>query len=170
MAASRPRPRANRYAWLQILTHAAAWIPLLVLGWAYANDQLTVNPIQAAQQRTGQTALVLLLLSLACTPLLTLTRFAPLNNLRRPLGLYAFLYAAVHLFLFIGIDYGFNFRLILLDTGSKSYILVGLTAFLLLLPLAVTSPRWFVIRMKKNWKRLHRLVYVAAILIVLHFA
>ena len=164
------RPQRKRYAWLRILTHVAAWIPLLALGWAYGTDHLTINPIQAAEQRTGQAALVLLLLSLACTPLFTITRFPPVNELRRPLGLYAFFYAAIHLFLFTGIDYGFNFRLILLDVGSKSYILVGLAAFLVLASLAVTSIQWFVIRMGKKWKQLHRLVYLAAVLVVLHFA
>jgi methionine sulfoxide reductase heme-binding subunit len=170
MKSPRPTSRRNRYAWLQVLAHAAALIPLLVLGWDYFNDNLTINPIQAAQQRTGNIALVLLLLSLAVTPLFTVTRFAPLINLRRPLGLYAFLYASIHLYLFVGVDYGFQFDLILLDVGDKRYILVGLVAFLLLLPLAITSIRWFVVRMGKNWKKLHRIIYLAGALVVLHFA
>ncbi len=170
MQPGRPTPRRKRYAWLQILTHAAAWMPLVVLGRDYATDHLTINPIQAAEQRTGFTALVLLMLSLACTPLFTLTRFAPFNNLRRPLGLYAFAYAALHLFLFVGIDYGFQLRLIWLDVSSKRYILVGLAAFLILLPLAVTSIHWIMVKMGKKWKRLHRLVYLAGGLAVLHFA
>jgi methionine sulfoxide reductase heme-binding subunit len=168
--AARPITRRNRYAWLQVLTHIAAWIPLVLLVWAYSNDQLTINPIQAAEQRTGNIALILLLLSLACTPVYTFTRFAPLLNLRRPLGLYAFLYASIHLLLFIGVDYGFDFRLILLDVSDKRYIFVGLAAFLILLALAVTSIRWFVKRMGKKWKQLHRLVYLAGLLVVVHFA
>lgn len=170
MKRPQPAPRRNRYRWLQILVHAAAWVPLVVLVWAFSTGNLTINPIQAAEQRTGFTALVLLMLSLACTPLFTITRFAPLNNLRRPLGLYAFLYATIHLFLFAGVDYDFQFRLILLDVGNKRYILAGLAAFLILLPLAVTSIRWFVVRMGKKWKYLHRLVYLAGALVVLHFA
>lgn len=162
--------RRPKYTWLQILTHLAAWGPLVGLGWAYFTDNLTVNPIQAAQQRTGFTAILLLLLSLACTPIYTITRFRPLINLRRPLGLYAFLYVVIHIYLFVGIDYGFQLRLILLDVGDKWYIMIGLAAFLILLPLAVTSIRWFVKRMGKRWKQLHRLVYLAGILAVLHFA
>jgi len=162
--------RGKNYRWLQILVHIAAWIPLCWLVWAYMTNNLTINPIQAAEQRTGDTAIILLMLSLSCTPLLTLTRFGPLTNLRRPLGLYAFFYAALHLLLFVGIDYGFQFDLILADVGDKRYILVGLAAFLILLALAVTSIRWFVVHMAKKWKQLHRLVYLAGILVVLHFA
>lgn len=162
--------RHQQFTWLQILTHLSAWVPLILLAWAYLTDNLTVNPIQAAQQRTGFIAIVLLMLSLACTPLQTITRFRPLINLRRPLGLYAFFYAAIHIFLFVGVDYGFQLRLILLDVSDKRYILVGLAAFLILIPLAVTSIRWFVRKMGKKWKQLHRLVYLVGILAVLHFA
>lgn len=162
--------KRNRYAWLQILTHVAAWLPLIWIAWRFFNDPLIINPVQDAEQKTGDTAIVLLILSLSITPLFTLTRFAPLINLRRPLGLYAFFYAMLHLTLFVGVDYGFDLNLIVKDVGDKAYILVGLAAILLLIPLAVTSIRWFVLRMGKAWKRLHRLVYVVGILVVLHFA
>ena len=162
--------RQNRFLWLQILTHIAAWIPFFVLVWAFLTGNLTVNPIQAAEQHTGDIAIVLLISSLACTPLFTLSRFAPLLNLRRPLGLYAFMYASLHLTLFVGVDYGFDWSAIWTDTNSKRYIWVGVAAFLLLVPIAVTSIRWFVTHMGKNWKRLHKLVYVIGILVVLHFA
>jgi methionine sulfoxide reductase heme-binding subunit len=89
---------------------------------------------------------------------------------RRPLGLYAFLYAAIHLFIFVGVDYGFNFDFLLADIAQKRFIFVGLAAFILLIPLAFTSYRYWQKRLGKNWKRLHRLVYVAALLVVIHVA
>jgi len=155
---------------LQILFHIAAWAPLGVLIFDFVTDNLTANPIQAAQQRTGDTALTLLVLSLACTPINMLFRLPWLLRLRRTLGLYGYLYAAIHLLLFIGLDYGFDFNLIWLDVGEKRYILVGLGAFLLLSALAFTSfDRWKK-RLGKNWKRLHQLIYLIDLLVVLHFA
>jgi methionine sulfoxide reductase heme-binding subunit len=168
-AASKPK-RKNRFAWLQVVVHIAAWIPAVYLTWAFFTNNLTVNPIQALTQNTGLTAITFLILALACTPLFTFTRFAPLLNFRRPLGLYAFMYAALHVSTFVGLDYLFDFNAILLDTADKRYIWVGLAAFLLLIPLAITSIRWFMIKMGKNWKRLHRLVYAAGVLAVFHFA
>jgi sulfoxide reductase heme-binding subunit YedZ len=154
---------------LQLITHLAAWAPLVILIFDFFTDNLTANPIQAAQQRTGNVALVLLILSLACTPANMLLRLPQLLRLRRTLGLYGYLYAAIHLLLFTGIDYGFNFKLIWLDTGEKRYILVGAAAFLLLSLLALTSFDAWKVRLGKNWKRLHRLVYLIDLLVVLHF-
>ena len=155
---------------LQIITHLAAWIPLLVLAYDAAQGSLTINPYQAATQRTGDTAIVLLILSLACTPLNSLFRIPQLLKLRRPLGLYAFLYVVLHVYIFIGLDYGFNWRLLWLDLSDKRYILAGLSAFLILAPMAATSWDWWKARLRKNWKRLHSLVYLASLLVVLHFA
>jgi len=154
---------------LQLFTHLAAWVPLGILIFDFFTDNLTANPIQAAQQRTGNVALVLLILSLACTPANMLLRQPQLLRLRRTLGLYGYLYAAIHLLLFAGIDYGFNFKLIWLDAGEKRYILVGAAAFLLLSLLALTSFDAWKVRLGKNWKRLHRLVYLIDLLVVLHF-
>lgn len=154
---------------LQIVTHLAAWVPLVVLVFDFVTDRLTANPIQAAQQRTGDTALVLLILSLACTPVNMLFRLPQILRLRRTLGLYGYMYAAIHLLLFAGLDYGFNFRLILLDVGEKRYIIVGTAAFLLLSALAFTSFNVWKVRLGKTWKRLHRMVYLIDLLVVLHF-
>lgn len=162
--------RRPRLSPLQILVHVAAWIPLAVLIFDFLTDNLTVNPYQAAQRRTGNIALILLILSLACTPLNTLFRLPILTKLRRPLGVYGYMYAAIHLFIFTGLDYGFDFDLILLEIREKRFALVGLAAFLVLTPLAVTSFRWWMARLGKRWKYLHRLVYLAHLLIVLHFA
>jgi methionine sulfoxide reductase heme-binding subunit len=150
--------------------HLAAWIPLIVLIVDALNDNLTVNPIQAATQRTGDTAIILLILSLACTPISTYLGWKDAVKLRRALGLYAFMYAAIHFVLFTIVDFGLQMDLILREFVEKRYLWVGLPAFMILVALAATSFRWAMRRMGKNWKRLHRLIYLGAILVVLHLA
>lgn len=163
--AARKRPALTP---LQILVHIGAWIPLIVLILDYQTNNLSVNPYQAAERRTGDIALILLVLSLACTPLNALFRAPVLIKLRRPLGLYAYMYAAIHLFIFAGLDYGFSLEMILLDVGDKRYIIVGLIAFILLSLLAATSFNWWKKRLGKGWKRLHQVVYAINLLVVLH--
>jgi sulfoxide reductase heme-binding subunit YedZ len=155
---------------LQIAVHIGAWIPLAWLVWAYHAHRLTVNPIQNATQRTGKYALVLLILCLACTPLNTLFGWREVIRVRRALGLYSFLYAALHVLILSGLDYQFNFRLLFADLRGKSYVWVGLAAWLILLALTVTAFRWAMKRLGRNWKRLHRLIYPAGLLVVLHYA
>lgn len=155
---------------LQLLVHFLAWGLAAWLAWDAWMGNLTVNPIQAATQRTGKYALVLLVLSLACTPLNTLFGFRQALTVRRILGLYAFLFAATHFAIFIWIDYGFDWEFIRLEIIDKRYILVGATALAILSLLAVTSFQWWMKRLGKRWKSLHRLVYLAAPLVVLHYA
>ena len=157
-----------RFTPLQLLVHLAGWIPLVVLLFDLFRDNLTANPIQAIEQRTGYTALVFLALSLACTPLAFLG-WKELTQRRKALGNYGFLYAAIHVTVFVAVDYGLNLEAILRDVGTKQYILIGATAFLLLVPLAATSFNYWMKRLGKNWKRLHRLVYLSWPLVVLHF-
>ncbi|HEY1016849.1 MAG TPA: protein-methionine-sulfoxide reductase heme-binding subunit MsrQ [Herpetosiphonaceae bacterium] len=159
-----------RRNWLRIVTHVACLIPFALLLLDYSRDQLTVNPIQEATLRTGKAALVTLVLSLVCTPLNTLFGFKQALPLRRPLGLYAFFYALLHLTIFVAIDYGFDFEFIALELGEKRYVIAGFAAFLLLLPLALTSTKAAMRRLGKRWKPLHKLVYLAAGLAILHFA
>lgn len=161
---------ARRFTKFQIAVHIAAVAPLVVLAGAALTDNLTVNPIQAATLRTGKTAMVLLVLSLACTPANTVFGFTQAIRVRRALGLYAFLYAAVHFFIFLGVDYGFDVGLIWLDLADKRYILVGAAALLILTPLAVTSTKGWQRRLRKTWKRIHRWVYAAGLLVMLHYA
>jgi len=134
------------------------------------SDNLTFNPIQAATQRTGDTAIVLLGLSLACSPLSTYAGWRDAIKLRRALGLYAFMYAAIHFVLFSVVDFGLQLDLIVREFVEKRYLWAGLPAFIILIALAATSFRWAMRRMGKNWKRLHRLIYLAAILVALHLA
>jgi sulfoxide reductase heme-binding subunit YedZ len=160
----------KRLTFIQIVMHIVAWLPLIVLIVDALNDNLTFNPIQAATQRTGDTAIILLGLSLACTPLSTYLKWKDAVKLRRPLGLYAFLYAAIHFTLFVAVDFGFDFNLIAREFVEKRYLWVGLPAFIILLALAATSFKWFMKRMGKRWKKLHRLIYLSALLVVLHLA
>jgi methionine sulfoxide reductase heme-binding subunit len=160
---------ALRKHWLRILAHIAAWIPFAQILWDAQNDNLTFNPIQEITFRTGKTALIMLVLSLACTPLNTLFGLRQLLPLRRPLGLYAFAYAALHFSIFVWLDYGFNLALIREAIVEKRYVLVGFAAFLLLIPLAITSTKGWQRRLGKHWKQLHRLVYLVAPLVILHY-
>ena len=150
--------------------HLAAWVPLIVLIVNALNDNLTFNPIQAATQRTGQAAIILLILSLACTPISTYLGWKDAVKLRRALGLYAFMYAAIHFVLFSVVDFGLQLDLIAREFVEKRYLWAGLPAFVILIALAATSFRRAMRRMGKNWKRLHRLIYLAAILVALHLA
>lgn len=154
---------------LQIGVHLAGWLPAAQIAYAYFTRQLTANPIQAIEQRTGIQALTFLLLSLACTPASSLLGWKELTQRRKALGNYGFLYATIHVSTFVGLDYGFDFSAILRDVGTKWYILVGLLAFLLLLPLAFTSFQYWMKRLGKNWKRLHTLVYLITPLVIFHF-
>lgn len=155
--------------WLRWGVHVAALTPLaviLILAW---QGRLTANPIQDITLRTGQTALVLLVLSLSITPLYTAFTIKELLPLRRRLGLYAFFYAMLHFLIFIGLDYGFDPELLKEAIFEKRYALVGFAAFLILLPLAVTSTKGWMRRLGKRWKALHRWVYVAAVLVIVHY-
>ncbi len=151
------------------LVHLAALAPLALLAWDALNNNLTVNPIQAAMQRSGKTALVLLVLSLACTPLNTLFGFKPALRVRRALGLYAFLYASLHFAIFVALDYGFDLPLLWQDALKKPYALLGFAAGLILLALAITSFKYWQKRLGRHWKNLHRLAYLAGILAALHY-
>ena len=162
--------RLPRWTPLQILVHIGAWIPLLVLAYDALTNNLTINPIQAAEKRTGDIAIFLLILSLACTPLNTLFKLPAVIKVRRALGLYAYMYAAIHLTIFLWLDYGFNVKFLLEAVTEKPFIIVGLTTFILLSALAFTSFKSWMARLGKNWKRLHKLVYLANLLVVLHFA
>jgi sulfoxide reductase heme-binding subunit YedZ len=150
--------------------HLAAWVPLIVLIVDALNDNLTVNPIQAAEQRTGDIAIILLTLSLACTPISTYLGWKDAVKLRRALGLYAFMYAAIHFVLFVYVDFGLQLDLIVREFVEKRYLWVGLPAFIILIALAATSFRWAMKHMGKKWKRLHQLIYLVALLVVLHLA
>lgn len=156
--------------WLWLLANIGALIPLALLIWDFTHGGLGVDPVAEITNRTGKTAIILLMISLACTPVNILLGYSQVLPLRKPLGLYAFMYASFHLLNFIGLDYGFDVRFILNDALlEKPYILVGLAALIILIPLAITSTKGWMKRLGRNWKRLHQLVYLAGGLAVLHF-
>jgi len=161
------RPRFQ-FTWLQIVTHLGALAPLAVMFWDGAHNGLTANPIQSLTFRTGKTALVLLVLSLCCTPLNSIFGFHWAIKLRRPLGVYAFLYALGHFSIFL-LDYNFDPAMLYDAIFEKRYALVGFSAFLILLPLALTSTKGWQKRLGKRWTTLHKFVYLAAVLVIVHF-
>jgi sulfoxide reductase heme-binding subunit YedZ len=143
---------------------------LILLIFQFITDNLTANPIQALEQRTGRHALTLLVLSLACTPLNTLFKWTEPLKRRRALGLYAFMYAVIHVLIFLHLDYGLAWSLIAQTIFEKPFIIVGVISFLLLIPLGWTSFDIWKKRLGKNWKRLHQTIYLIAPLVVLHYA
>jgi sulfoxide reductase heme-binding subunit YedZ len=149
---------------------AGALAPLgLLLARADRGD-LGANPIAEALNELGLTALVLLVASLACTPLREILGWTWAIGLRRMLGLFAFFYAALHFSTYIGLDQGLQFGPIFADVTKRKFIFVGFAAFVLLAPLAATSTAAAVKRLGfPRWKRLHRLAYAAGILGVVHF-
>ncbi len=157
-----------RFTPFQLLTHLASLSQFALLVFDFFTDDLTVNPIQYITQKTGKAALVLLCLSLACTPAVTLG-FKSAAKVRRPLDVYACLYASFHFLTFIGLDYGFDLGLIYEAIFKKPYALVGFSAFLILLPMALTSTQGWMRRLGKKWKQLHRFVYLVGILVIIHY-
>jgi sulfoxide reductase heme-binding subunit YedZ len=148
----------------------AALAPFALLVKDSVTDGLGTNPIETLTHRTGWWALAFLMLTLSVTPLRRIVAWGPLIKLRRTFGLFAFFYAVLHFGIYIGLDQFFAFDYILEDIAERPYITVGFTALVLLTPLAVTSTKRMIKRLGgRRWNRLHKLVYVAAALGVLHF-
>ncbi|HEY5972994.1 MAG TPA: protein-methionine-sulfoxide reductase heme-binding subunit MsrQ [Pseudoxanthomonas sp.] len=157
------------------LVHAAALIPLSILAWQFydvwqtGSDALGADPVAEIEHRLGLWALRLLMITLAITPLRQLTGQPVLIRFRRMLGLYAFFYACLHFAAFLGLDLRGYWTQIFEEIVKRPYITVGFTAWLLLVPLAITSTKGWIKRLGRNWARLHKLVYAVGVLAVLHF-
>ncbi len=160
---------ANKLSRFQILVHVGSLTPLMWLGWDAISGGLTVNPIQELTRRTGKYALAFLLLCLACSPVNSLLGFRSAIKVRRALGLYAFFYALLHFSIFLVLDYGLDFALIEEAVFEKRFALVGFSAFIILTMLAGTSTRGWKKRLGKKWKWLHRSVYLAGSLVIVHY-
>jgi methionine sulfoxide reductase heme-binding subunit len=155
---------------LKVGVWVVALVPLARLLYGFWIDDLTVNPIEYVTRELGQTALRLLLASLAATPLRILFGLSWPLTLRRLLGLFAFFYVCLHFGVWIVLDHFFDWRTMADDVVKRPWITVGVTALLLLVPLAATSTTGMIKWMGGvAWRRLHRLVYVAAVLGVLHY-
>ncbi len=161
--------RLNGAAALRLGVLLAGLLPLarlLWLGWA---GGLTANPLEFVTRSTGTWALAFLCASLSITPLRRLTGWSGWMPLRRPLGLYGFFYAVLHVALWAWIDRGLDVAAIGRDVVKRPFITVGFIAFILLIPLAATSTRGMIARLGPRWQRLHRLVYPIVVLGVLHY-
>jgi sulfoxide reductase heme-binding subunit YedZ len=149
---------------------ALAAVPLAKLALDLALSRLGVNPIEAMLNRLGFWTLTLLTVTLACTPANVLLGLAWPARVRRMLGLWAFAYGTLHLLFYVAVDQGLDVALLAQDVAKRKFMAVGFSAWLLLVPLAVTSTDGWVRRLGyRAWKRLHRLVYLAALLGVVHF-
>lgn len=156
---------------LKTLTWLACLAPLGWLTWCAVNNTLGPDPTHTIAYATGRTTLRLLVLSLAITPLRRLSpRLSWLIKFRRLLGLFAFFYATLHMLTWVGLYANFDPNLMAADILKRRYVTAGMAAWLLLLPLALTSTNWSIRKLGgKNWNRLHRLVYFAAIAGVVHY-
>ncbi len=147
-----------------------ALVPLAILFWDAFRNQLGTNPIEYFLRATGVLTLTFLLLTLTITPIRKLLNFNAAIKYRRMLGLFAFFYACLHLTTYVVFDRGLNLADVVKDTFKRPFILVGMSSFLLLVPLAITSTNNMVKRLGgKNWSRLHKLTYICAIGGVIHF-
>jgi len=155
---------------LKAVLFVACLIPVMRLGWLAMHHGLGANPIEYITRSTGWWILSFLMLTLLVTPLRRLTGWNWLLRLRRVLGLYAFFYVCLHFSIYIWLDQFFDLHDIIKDIAKRPFITIGFAGFVLLIPLAVTSTNAMVRRLgSKRWQALHRLVYVIAILGVIHF-
>jgi methionine sulfoxide reductase heme-binding subunit len=155
--------------WTKAAVFVAAWYPLARIVFFGLTDRLGANPIEFITRSTGLWTLVFLCITLAVTPLRRLTGWNTLIRFRRMLGLYAFFYATLHFTTYIWFDKWFDVAAMLKDVGKRPFITVGFAAFVLLIPLAVTSTRAMARRLGRRWQTLHRLVYAIGVLAILHF-
>ena len=156
---------------LKTITWILCLWPLAILVWGAVTNNLGPDPIARITFSTGATTLNLLTISLAVTPVRRIVKpLAWIGPWRKLIGLFAFFYATLHLFTYIAHYAGFNVQAMMSDIAKRRYITVGMLAWLLLLPLAATSFNWAIRKMGgKNWKRLHKLVYVAAVCGIIHY-
>jgi len=157
-----------RQNWHRLLTHLGALLPLFVIVFAYLADRL-VNPTRYVILQTGIMGLALLVASLACTPVRNLLGWQGAIQIRRALGLYSFLYITLHLVAYAILENDLDFAIIWRDLGERRAMAIGIVAFLLLIPLAITSTRGWQRRLGRRWRQLHRLIYLAAPLSVWHY-
>jgi methionine sulfoxide reductase heme-binding subunit len=166
---------SNSIVAAKTLVHIAALIPLAILAWQFydvwktGSDALGADPVAEVEHRLGLWALRLLMIALAITPLRQLTGQPVLIRFRRMLGLYAFFYACLHFAAYLGLDLRGYWTQIFAEIVKRPYITVGFSAWLLLVPLAITSTKGWIKRLGRNWGRLHKLVYAVGVLAVLHF-
>lgn len=164
------QPDARQLTWLKIALFILCLIPASRLAWFDWHGQGAEEAVEMAQRWTGSWTFNLLLLTLCISPLRALTQMHWLLRLRRLLGLFTFFYAVLHLLIFIGVDHDFVAEAIARDVFKRPYVSLGFAAFLLLIPLAITSGQWAVRRLGgRRWQELHRNIYLIGILASAHY-
>ena len=143
--------------------------PIYIITYQIIFNQLGPEPVDRIINHFGEWTLIFILLTLSMTPMRKITKSLEWIKFRRMLGLFAFFYASVHMLSYVGLDYRLDFAPLINDVLKKKFIFIGFSAWLLLIPLAVTSSEKMVRLLKHNWKKIHRLIYVIAIFGVLHF-
>jgi methionine sulfoxide reductase heme-binding subunit len=156
--------------WAKVVVFALSLAPFLWIGWRTYRGELTANPVEFYQHQTGDWTLRFLVFTLCITPLRRIFNLPELIRFRRMLGLFAFFYVSLHFLTYLGPDQSFSFAGMLKDVAKRPFITVGFAAFLLLIPLALTSTAGWIRRLGgKRWQMLHRAVYASAVLGVIHY-
>ena len=155
--------------YIKLFIFLISLFPLVRLIYLGSNDALGANPIEFVERSTGTWTLVFLMISLSMTPFRLWSGFSEFIQFRRMFGLFMFFYACLHIITYLWLDHWFDFAEISKDIIKHPYVLVGFTAFLLTIPLAITSTKAMMKRLGGRWKILHRLIYLIAVLAVLHF-
>jgi sulfoxide reductase heme-binding subunit YedZ len=154
----------------KVLIFLGALVPLEWLLWKFFHDRLGANPVEVITHSTGDWTLILIMVTLSITPLRKLSKQYWLIGVRRMTGLFAFFYGCLHFATYIWLDKFFDVHEMIKDVYKRPFITAGFTAFVLMIPLALTSTKGWIRRLgAKNWLRLHRLIYVTAIAGVVHY-
>ena len=154
--------------WLRLVTLVGLCLPAAELAWRWFLDELGARPVTVVTHATGDWAVIFLLMSLAMTPLRATLDWMPLVHVRRRIGVAAALYAIAHLLIYV-LDQKWNLIVVATEIAKRFYLTIGFVALLALVALAVTSTDGWQKRLKRNWKRLHWLIYPAALLAIVHF-
>ena len=154
--------------YLKIAVFIISLWPIYIIAYQIFYNELGPEPVDRIINHFGEWTLIFVLLTLSMTPLRKITNSLEWIRFRRMLGLFAFFYASIHMLSYVGLDYRFDFKSLINDLLKKKFVFIGFSAWLLLIPLAITSSDKMVRILKKNWKKLHRLIYLISIFGVLH--
>ena len=155
--------------YLKVVIFTLSLVPIFYIIYQILTNQLGPEPIKDITHHTGKWTLYFIVITLAMTPLKKITKLNIWINYRRMFGLFIFFYASVHLMTYVGLDYRFDLESIGDDIVKKKYIFIGFSAWLLLIPLAITSNKRMIKILKNRWKKLHRLIYLISLFGVVHY-
>ena len=155
--------------YLKMVIFIFSLVPIFFIIYQIITNQLGPEPIKDITHHTGKWTLYFIIITLAMTPLKKITKLNIWINYRRMFGLFIFFYASVHLMIYVGLDYRFDLTSIGNDIVKKKYIFIGFSAWLLLIPLVLTSNKWMIKILKDKWKKLHRLIYLISLFGAIHY-